>query len=134
MLVTDAFNRLSRAGLALAILPHESYWSLKAIIVTLWRLTISHRYLNEWKSASSLKPVEPDVRHFYRRMWINPVAGTVLVFLTSLSMPSMTHVALALALLWAVAPRVTEPHEPAQTRSARQPFSGTAPLFASHRA
>ncbi|NEG79524.1 GH36-type glycosyl hydrolase domain-containing protein [Pantoea agglomerans] len=104
MLVTDAFNRLSRAGLALAILPHESYWSLKAIIVTLWRLTISHRFLNEWKSASSQKPVEPDVRHFYRRMWINPVAGAALVFLTSLSMPSMTHVALALALLWAVAP------------------------------
>ncbi len=116
ILFTDAFNRISRAGLALAVLPHESYWSLKAIVVTLWRLNISHRYLNEWKSASASPSAAHDIRHFYRCMWINPLAGVALVVLTGLSMPALIHIALALALLWAMSPallsRMSQPVAP----------------------
>ncbi|WP_343551200.1 glucoamylase family protein [Pantoea sp.] len=105
ILFADAQTRLSRAGLTLAVLPHESYWSVKAIIVTLWRLNVSGQFLHEWQSASahSAAPV-PQLHHFYRAMWINPVAAVALFLLTSLLAPYLVVFALPLAALWLIAP------------------------------
>jgi cellobiose phosphorylase len=105
ILSVDALTRLSRAGLALATLPHEMYWSLKAIIVTLWRLNVSGLFLHEWKSASAGSASRtPALRHFYQVMWINPVASVALSLLTSLINPTLIPLMLPLALLWMATP------------------------------
>ncbi|PLR26204.1 cyclic beta 1-2 glucan synthetase [Pantoea endophytica] len=105
ILSLDALMRLSRAGLTLATLPHESYWSLKAIIVTLWRLNVSGQFLHEWKSASagSSSPT-PSLRHFYQAMWFNPAAGVALSLLTALVNPELIALALPISLLWLITP------------------------------
>ncbi|WP_336777467.1 GH36-type glycosyl hydrolase domain-containing protein [Pantoea sp. USHLN256] len=121
ILATDALTRLSRAGLTLATLPHESYWSLKAIIITLWRLNVSGQFLNEWKSASAGSAANvPTLRHFYRAMWINPLAGVALSLLTVLLNPSLTALVVPLALLWLATPwllwRLSKPAEARQKK------------------
>lgn len=54
--IKAAFNSLGsnliRWVLALAFLPYEAYVNLDAIWTTLYRLTISHRYLLQWTTAA----------------------------------------------------------------------------------
>lgn len=105
LLSADALNRLSKAGLTLGILPHESYWSVKAILVTLWRLNVSHQFLNEWSSASFTHVSQPILlRHFYAAMWFNPFAGIALILLVGLMNPLLLPLPFFLAILWMSAP------------------------------
>jgi cellobiose phosphorylase len=111
IVAVGSLSRLCRAGLYLATLPYESYWSLKAIILTLWRLNISHRYLNEWQS-SGVNPVKNQPA-CYREMWFNLLAGGLLIGLTALLSPPLFLLALAVGLLWWAAPvligRISKP-------------------------
>ncbi|WP_416411853.1 GH36-type glycosyl hydrolase domain-containing protein [Pantoea sp. App145] len=105
IVLNDGLSRLCRSGLFLATLPYESYWSLKAIIVTLWRLNISHRNLSEWANASQIKAgAKLSARHYFHAMWINPLAGITLLLLTGLMMPTLILIALTLALVWIITP------------------------------
>ena len=45
-------RQFAQALLALACLPYEAFYSLDAIVRTLWRMLISHRRLLEWKPSS----------------------------------------------------------------------------------
>jgi len=100
-------TRLSHLLMTLATLPHESYYNLKAIIVTLWRLGISHKHLNEWTSFDASKnrfSLAPE--NFYRAMWVNPVAGVLFILLTMNTHPMYMTVAVPLGVLWFIAPRL----------------------------
>lgn len=124
IVVSGSFIRLCRACLYLATLPHESYWSLKAIVLTLWRLNISHRYLHEWKSGGA----QATSRICYREMWINPVTGGVLLLLIASLAPQLMLLGLPFAVLWAIAPelikRLSQPAapEPVDLNVAQQLF------------
>jgi cellobiose phosphorylase len=107
IVITGSLSRLCRAGLYLATLPHESYWSLKAIVLTLWRLNVSHRYLHEWRSSGAGQVKNRlTSRECYREMWVNPLAGVLLITLNVLFAPSLFLLALALGLLWLLAPQL----------------------------
>ncbi|WP_420877072.1 GH36-type glycosyl hydrolase domain-containing protein [Rouxiella badensis] len=99
-------SRLARIGIYLATLPHESAYTLKAIVVTLWRLNVSHRRLHEW--ASSGQDGKPQfllsAENLYRIMWVNPLAGVLIMALTQHINPPFLPVSMALGLLWIVAP------------------------------
>ena len=124
ILSADALTRLSRAALLLAALPHESYWSLKAIVVTLWRLNVTGQFLHEWKSvAAGHAGQAPGLSHFYRAMWINPMAGVALSLLTGLINPMLLPMAMPIALLWAAAPGLLwHLSKPASSRQKRLSF------------
>lgn len=103
--LNGALRRLAQMGLRLATLPHESQFSLKAIAVTLWRLLISQRNLQEWTSYDRSKAHQRvTLQNFYREMWINPVAGVVLLGLTCLHNPMALVITLPFATLWILAP------------------------------
>lgn len=99
-------DRLSRIGLYLATLPHHSAYALQAILVTLWRLNVSHKHLHEW--ASSAETGKPQFSlskwNLYRVMWANPLAGVLIIALTGRENPQYLAVAVPLGLLWLVAP------------------------------
>ena len=99
-------SRLARIGLYLATLPHESAYTLKAIFVTLWRLAVSHRHLQEWTSSGETgKPYfSLSTRNLYRVMWVNPLAGILLIALARHHDPACLTVAIPLGLLWLLAP------------------------------
>lgn len=103
----STLTRLSHLLLTLSTLPHESYYNLKAIVVTLWRLAVSHKHLNEWASFDASKTrysLSPE--NFYRAMWVNPLAGVLFVLLTLHFNPLYMTLAVPLGALWFLAPRL----------------------------
>jgi len=97
--------RLLRVGLNFTTLPHEAGYSLHAIALTLWRLAITRRNLNQWVSADHSavgNPASPLA--FYRSMWLNVVAGLLLILLSALQAPALLSLALPVGLLWCLAP------------------------------
>jgi cyclic beta-1,2-glucan synthetase len=69
-----------QAGVALATLPHEAWFSLDAIGRTLWRLAFSRRRLLEWQPSSDAAESRPrsgvgDLLHTARTLAIRPADG-----------------------------------------------------------
>lgn len=105
--IAGTLSRLSHIVLYLATLPHESGYTLKAILVTLWRLAVSHKHLQEWASFDASKSrFSLASGNFYRAMWVNPVAGVALILLTMHFNPMLMTIAMPLGALWCLAPRL----------------------------
>ncbi|PBI77847.1 cyclic beta 1-2 glucan synthetase [Rahnella victoriana] len=100
-------SRLSRVLLYIMTLPHEAAYSVHAIVLTLWRLKVSHRMLHEWASVNiSAKKSALSPEYFYRRMWANPLAGVAVILLSATAHPPLSGFALLTGVLWFVAPRI----------------------------
>ncbi|WP_223510396.1 GH36-type glycosyl hydrolase domain-containing protein [Rahnella sp. GSA61A] len=100
-------SRCSRILLQLMTLPHEAVYSIHAILLTLWRLNVSHRMLHEWASVNiGEKSRAHSQVYFYRRMWANLLAGVAVIILAAGAHPPLLWFALPLGLLWLVAPLV----------------------------
>ncbi|VTR49102.1 Uncharacterised protein [Serratia fonticola] len=96
---------LCQIGLRLAELPHEAWYSLKAIGITLWRLLISKRHLQEWTSFDQSKHhLTVTLANFYRNLWITPCAGVLLLLIAAFSNPIALLAAIPLAALWILSP------------------------------
>ncbi len=109
IVLKGALKRLAKIGLNLATLPYESVNSLRAVIVTLWRLNISKRHLHEWTSFEQSNVSESRYSatspiHFYRAMLVNPISAIALVLLTAKFNPHLQIVAIPLGVLWFLAP------------------------------
>ncbi len=101
--------QFAQSLLALAWLPYEAFYSVDAILRTLWRTLISQRRLLEWKPSSMVeRQLEEshgsDLAAVYQTMWIAPAIAV----LTWTVMPAMNASALRIAapilLLWLVSP------------------------------
>ncbi|HEJ9094514.1 TPA: glucoamylase family protein [Serratia odorifera] len=100
-----ALRRLSQVGLRLATLPHETAYSLQAIGITLWRLLVSRRKLQEWTSFDQTQTrLRVTWENVYRTMWFNPFAGLLLLTLSTLYNPMALLISVPFAALWLAAP------------------------------
>src|SRR5207342_440964 len=62
-----------QAVLGIMWLPHEAFYSVDAIVRTLWRITVSRRRLLQWNpSSESERRSANDLPAFFRLMWIGP--------------------------------------------------------------
>lgn len=97
----------SRVPLILACLPFEAFFSLDAILRTLWRLLISGRHMLQWSPSSEVdRNLDASVGASFRMMWIAPVAA-IGTFLALLRLhPSALPVAGPILLLWLLSPAV----------------------------
>jgi cyclic beta-1,2-glucan synthetase len=96
---------VAQAGFTIACLPYEAWFSLDAIARSLWRMTISHRGLLEWRASSEPDTAaEHDVLATYRCMWAGPAICVIAVFGILLSQPWALLVAAPVLLLWAAGP------------------------------
>jgi hypothetical protein len=89
-----ASTHLSQVAFTLACLPYEAYFSLDAIMRTLWRMAASRRRLLEWR-ASNDTDGDPgnSLAASWRTMWIGPaLALAAMIYLTA-SRPSALLVA-----------------------------------------
>jgi len=91
--------------LMLVFLPYEAYFSLDAIVRTMWRLLVSRKRLLEWK-ASALARSTSTLAGSWRTMWISPLlalaAGTAL----AVYRPRAFDAALLFFVAWFLAPVV----------------------------
>lgn len=111
--VRGLFRSLSdQAGrwlLAIVYLPHEAILSVHAIIVTLWRVTISHRHLLEWTAAAHVaaRLAGSTPAATWRQMAASPAASIILGAALLAWRPEALPVAAPLLLLWLLAPAIT---------------------------
>ena len=105
--VHAAGQRLIQTLFALTTLPHEAFYSLDAILRTLWRLLFTHRRLLEWNPSGDqerLSRTGPVAS--FRAMAVAPflAAGTAVIL--ALTHPATLAVAGPILLLWLISPAV----------------------------
>lgn len=102
-----AGQRFAQSLFALATLPHEAFYSLDAILRTLWRLLISHRRLLEWNASGDQERMSrSDLSASFRTMGFAPtLAASMAVYLAAAD-PAMLVVAAPILVLWLVSPAI----------------------------
>lgn len=99
-----AGQQLAHALFTLACLPYEAFFSLDAVLRTLWRLRVSHRRLLEWTWSGAFDQGRADLVGFYRMMLIAPVFTLVTALALAIVNPAALAVAAPILLLWLGAP------------------------------
>nr|WP_295996372.1 glucoamylase family protein [Rugamonas sp.] len=93
------------AILMLMFLPYEAWFSLDAVLRTVWRMAVSRKHLLEWR-ASALARSKTDLKGTWRSMWTAPT----LALLTAAALAGWRTPALLPAgvflLAWFIAPQV----------------------------
>ncbi|MEO5629076.1 MAG: glucoamylase family protein, partial [Thermomonas sp.] len=97
----------SRVPLTLACLPFEAFFSLDAILRTLWRLVISGRHLLQWSPSSEVeRNLDDGLGASFRLMWSAPVAAIATTIALVRFHPSALPVAGPILLLWLLSPAI----------------------------
>ncbi len=91
---------------AITCLPYEAYFSLDAIVRTLWRLKVSHKMTLEWNPSANTD-TSATFGGIMLRMWIAPCIALVAMAKLSLSNPSVLPLAMPVLCLWFVSPVIT---------------------------
>src|SRR5471030_2118485 len=81
--------------LMLMFLPYEAWFSLDAVLRTIWRMVVSRKHLLEWR-ASALARSQTDVAGTWRTMWTAP----------ALALLAGAALAVVFLLAWFIAPQV----------------------------
>ena len=98
-------RNFSQAPLTLACLPFEAFFSLDAIVRTLWRLLVSRRHLLQWSPSSEVeRSLGTGLTASLRAMWIAPVAAIATTALLFRLHPGALLVAGPILLLWLCSP------------------------------
>ncbi|MEO5565974.1 MAG: glucoamylase family protein [Luteimonas sp.] len=96
---------LARISLAAALLPYEAFYSLDAIIRTLWRMLVSRRRMLQWSPSSEVeKTLGAGWLASLRSMWMAPVFALGVGFAVARLQPGALSVAVPLLVLWALSP------------------------------
>jgi cellobiose phosphorylase len=137
----DAVTGARQAGLALITLPHQALVALDGIIRTLWRLTVSHRRLLEWQTASQVEQASATDPRGYRPLiavaWLVPGAlalAALVLLLQHGPLPGrLVLSASPVIILWFLAPamvRVLDGPVLAPRESLKQSSRATALRYA----
>lgn len=103
-LLGDLAQDLARAGLTLAWLPFEMFYSADAILRSLWRIGFSRRRLLQWQPSREVeRTTENHLYGLYRQMWIAPVSALISLALL-VKDPQTLAIASPLLLSWLVGP------------------------------
>ena len=98
-------QNILQEGFTLICLPYEAYYSLEAMLRTLWRLKISKRRLLEWISSGDVKYNRvPHLSAFYRMMIAAPALSMVTIIYLAVFNPAVLIIAGPLLLLWLFSP------------------------------
>ena len=103
----SAGRHVVQAVLTVAFLPYEAFFSLDAIVRTIWRMLVTHTRLLEWSPSSNQdRNRRTDFVAFCRTMWIGPVLAVAAVIYLTLSAPGAFEVALPILGLWCASPAI----------------------------
>ena len=99
---------LYRCTLELVFLPYKAMLLLEAIVVTLYRMTISKKHLLEWLTAADAEKVlGKDLRSFVREMIVSPLIGFSLMETCLIYNPIPMAAAFALFIIWFAMPYIS---------------------------
>jgi cellobiose phosphorylase len=98
-------RQLLRAAVTLACLPYEAFFSLAAILRTLWRLLVTRRHLLQWNPSSEVeRSLGSGMGAELRSMAAAPVFALAVAVLLAMRQPALLWVGMPLLLLWLASP------------------------------
>lgn len=101
------FKSFSQIILILTFLPYQAFLMMDAIIITLYRICISKKNLLEWESSDlAEKRYSNSFGSYLRRMWISPIMGLVILYLSIYNSIGVIIYSIVVAALWIVSPYV----------------------------
>lgn len=96
-----------QSGFTLVCLPYEAFYSLDAVLHTLWRMLISHRRLLEWNpSGEADRNSNGGFASSWQTMWIAPVMASTTAFGLIMLRPASLLVAGPILFLWFNSPAI----------------------------
>ncbi|MFZ1829729.1 MAG: glucoamylase family protein [Candidatus Competibacteraceae bacterium] len=96
-----------QAAFAMACLPYEAFFSLDAMIRTIWRMRVTHQRLLEWTaSGDQNRQWRRDLVTFCRTMAVAPALAVVTTLGLALAKPLVLIVAGPMLLLWFASPAI----------------------------
>lgn len=99
------WRQLKQVLLSLMLLPYEAYLNLHAIVSTLVRLLITHKYLLKWKTSVDTEQTSSDsLAGFYSLMWFSPFFALVCVALLAFCDPMLLLCSSPIWITWLAAP------------------------------
>jgi cyclic beta-1,2-glucan synthetase len=121
----DAARTAGRFILQAAFLAHQALRTTEAIVVTLWRLTVSRQSMLEWVTAEEAERRFSLDRHlFVRRMAPSMTMGLAAVIAAAIVKPEALVAALVWSWMWVAAPFIA--HWASTTRPVRVAAPPTA--------
>jgi cyclic beta-1,2-glucan synthetase len=104
--VRSVGRRFVQSAFTFVCLPYEAFFSLDAIVRTLWRMLVTHRRLLEWNPSGNPDRNGTGLAASYRTMWIAPIVASVALIYLTLSRPTALAVALPILGLWFASPAI----------------------------
>jgi cellobiose phosphorylase len=96
-----------QATFVLLCLPHEAFFSMTAIVHTLWRMLVSGRGLLEWNpSGEADRSSRTDLAGSWRSMWIGPAIACAMAGYLLYARPVALPQASPVLCLWLISPAV----------------------------
>ncbi|MDB5792172.1 MAG: cyclic beta 1-2 glucan synthetase [Massilia sp.] len=99
----DARLALRRAVMQVAVLPHEAWTSLDAIVRGSWRMLVSRRHLLQARKPGPARPMR-DIERNVRSMWFALLLPACVAVLLTFLHPLALFAAAPLLLLWFLSP------------------------------
>ncbi len=100
-----------QAALTLVCLPHEAFYSLDAMVRTIWRMMITHQRLLEWNPSGRAdghnQREQTGIGNSFMSMAPAPVIAVASAITLLLLRPGTLLVAAPILILWAFSPAVT---------------------------
>ncbi|MFN2424864.1 MAG: GH36-type glycosyl hydrolase domain-containing protein [Candidatus Binatia bacterium] len=118
----QAGDQFRRAALMLMLLPFESWVILDAVVRALVRMTVTHKHLLQWQTASQIAArFETGVTRAetWKEMAAAPATVAVLAAAISMLRPEALAAAAPLLLLWVVSPEIAHRVSAPRSRRAR---------------
>ena len=102
--ITGIIGATLRGILTFGCLPHKAYISLKSIITSIYRMSISKKNLLEWiTSEEAEKCSKDDVFSYYKNMLVNVIAGVIEI---SLGIYFLSFLKIIIGTLFIVTPYI----------------------------
>ncbi|MCI8273606.1 MAG: hypothetical protein HFJ55_05955 [Clostridia bacterium] len=93
-----------RATLTIGTLPHKAYISIKSIIKTIYRMTITHKNLLEWMTSEEAeKQSVTNIQNYYKMMFINVLFGTIAIIFSTFNFNVLLTI---VGVLWIITPYI----------------------------
>jgi cyclic beta-1,2-glucan synthetase len=112
---------LGQTAFTFICLPYEAFFSMDAVLRTIWRIRVANKRLLEWNpSGDSDRTSRKGLTGASRTMWISPVIAVAAAICLALSRPEALVVALPVLVLWFISPLIAWwISEPLNRREAR---------------
>lgn len=103
--IRAAGQHVVQTVLTVTFLPYEAFYSVDAIVRTIWRMAVTHTRLLEWNPSSNQDlDRRTDLVAYSRMMWIGPVLATASAMYLSLEETASLDVAVPILGLWLASP------------------------------